>query len=85
VCRTSKMAATLYPLCVPPRPWHTVGLYYFVHLHVSNGFDRLLIVVDILTQMAFFAVYKLRNSRGNYMAIYTWSQHSTRIAPSDGQ
>jgi hypothetical protein len=32
VCRRAKtqpqMAATLYPLHVPPRPWHTVGLDY---------------------------------------------------------
>jgi hypothetical protein len=48
------MAATLYPLPVPPLPWHTIGLYYLTHLHVSNGFDSVLIVVDHLTRMAHF-------------------------------
>jgi hypothetical protein len=36
VCRRAKiqpqMGATLYPLPVPPRPWHTVGLDYLTHL-----------------------------------------------------
>jgi transposase InsO family protein len=48
------MAATLYPLHVPPRPWHTVGLDYLAHLFESNGFNSVLIVVDHLTRMAHF-------------------------------
>jgi hypothetical protein len=48
------MAATLFPLRVPPRPWHTVGLDYLTHLPVSNGFNVVLIVVDHLTRMAHF-------------------------------
>ena len=48
------MAATLYPLHVPPRPWHAIGLDYFTHLHESNGFNSVLIVVDNLTGMAHF-------------------------------
>jgi hypothetical protein len=48
------MAATLYPLHVPPRPWYTIGLEYLAHLHVSNGFDSVLIVVDHLTRVAHF-------------------------------
>jgi hypothetical protein len=48
------MAATLYPLLVPPRPWHTVGLDYMTHLLESNGFNCVLIVVDHLTRMAHF-------------------------------
>jgi hypothetical protein len=48
------MAVTLYPLPVPSRPWHTVGLDYSTHLHVSNGFNIVLIVVDHLTRMAHF-------------------------------
>jgi hypothetical protein len=48
------MAATLYPLHVPPIPWHTVGLDYLIHLLESNGFIRVLIVVDHLTRMAHF-------------------------------
>jgi hypothetical protein len=36
------MAATLYSLHVPPKPWHTIGLDYLSHLHVSNGFDSVL-------------------------------------------
>jgi hypothetical protein len=43
-----------YPLPVPPRPWHTVGLDYLTHLHVSNGFDSVLIVVDHQTRMVHF-------------------------------
>jgi hypothetical protein len=46
------MAATLYPLHVPPKPWQTVGLDYLTHLLVSNGFDNVLIVVDHPTQKA---------------------------------
>jgi hypothetical protein len=56
VCRRAKiqpqMAATLYPLPVPPRPWHTVDLDYLTHLLDSNGFNSVLIVVDHLTRMA---------------------------------
>jgi hypothetical protein len=38
--------ATLYPLHVPPRLWHTMGLrHYLTHLRVSNGFGTVLIVV----------------------------------------
>jgi putative transposase len=48
------MAATLHPLLVPPRPWHTVGLAYFTHPTMSNGFANVLIVVDYLTRMAHF-------------------------------
>jgi hypothetical protein len=48
------MAATLYPLHVPPRLWHIVGLNYLTRLHVTNGFDNVLIVVDHLTRMAHF-------------------------------
>jgi hypothetical protein len=51
------MAATLYPLPVPPRPWHKVGLDYLTHLPISNGFDNVLIVVDHMTQMAHFLPY----------------------------
>jgi hypothetical protein len=45
------MAVTLYPLPVPPKPWHTVGLDY---LPESNGFTSVLIVVDHLTRMVHF-------------------------------
>jgi hypothetical protein len=41
-------------LPVPPRPWRTGGLDYLTHLHVSNGFDSVLIVVNYLTRMAHF-------------------------------
>jgi hypothetical protein len=46
------MAATLYPLHVSPRPWHTVCLDYLTHLLVINGFDSVLTVVDHLTRLA---------------------------------
>jgi hypothetical protein len=46
------MAATIYPLHIPPRPWHTVGLDYLTHLPMSNSFDNVLIMVDHLTRMA---------------------------------
>jgi PII-like signaling protein len=48
------MAAILYPLHVPPRPWHKVGLDYLTHLPKSNDFNIVLIVVDHLTRMAHF-------------------------------
>jgi hypothetical protein len=48
------MAATLYPLYAPPIPWHTIGLDYQTHLHVSDGSDSVFIVVDHLTRMAHF-------------------------------
>jgi hypothetical protein len=48
------MAAILYPLHVPPRPWHIIGLDYLTHLPESNGFNNVLIVVDHLTRVAHF-------------------------------
>jgi hypothetical protein len=58
VCRREKiqpqMAATLYPLHVPPIPWHTIGLDYLTHLPESNDFNSVLIVVDDLTRIAQF-------------------------------
>jgi hypothetical protein len=48
------MAATLYRLHVPPRPWHAFGLDYLTHLPMGNDFDNVLIVVDHLTRMAHF-------------------------------
>jgi hypothetical protein len=58
VCRRVKirpqMAATFYPLLVPPMPWHTFGFDYLTHLPKSNGFNIVLIVVDHLTRMAHF-------------------------------
>jgi hypothetical protein len=56
VCRRAKIqpqiAATLYQLLVPPRPWHTLD--YLTHLHVSNAFVSVQVVVDHLTRMAHF-------------------------------
>jgi hypothetical protein len=49
-----QMAATLYPLHVPPRPWHTVGLDDLTHLPEGNGFNIVLIVGDHLTRMPHF-------------------------------
>jgi hypothetical protein len=58
LCRRAKtqphMAATLFPLHVPPIPWHRVGLDYLTHLPESNGFSNVLIVVDHLTRMPHF-------------------------------
>jgi hypothetical protein len=58
VCRRAKiqpqMAATLYPLPVPPRPLHTFGLDYLTHLPENNGCNIVMIVVDHLTRMAHF-------------------------------
>jgi hypothetical protein len=48
------MAAILYPLHVPPIPLHTVDLDYLTHLHESNGFNNVLIVVNHRTRMAHF-------------------------------
>jgi hypothetical protein len=55
VCRRAKiqpqqMAATLYPLHVPPRPWHTSGLECLTHLLESTCFHIVLIVVYHLTR-----------------------------------
>jgi hypothetical protein len=49
-----QMAATLYPLPVPPRPRHTIGLDYFTHLLENNVFNNVLTVVDHPTRMAHF-------------------------------
>jgi hypothetical protein len=49
-----QMAASFYPLHVPLIQWHTIGLDFLTHLHVSNGFDSVLIVVDHLTRMTHF-------------------------------
>jgi hypothetical protein len=58
VCRRAKtqleMAATLYPLLLPPTPWHIFGFDYLRHLPVSNGFDRVLIVIDHPTRITYF-------------------------------
>jgi hypothetical protein len=51
------MAATLYPLHVPPKPWHIVGLHCLTHLHESNSFNNVLIVIDHLFRMAHFLPY----------------------------
>jgi transposase InsO family protein len=48
------MATIFYPLLVPPRPWNTIGLSYLTHLHESNGFNSVLIVVYQLTRMTYF-------------------------------
>jgi hypothetical protein len=48
------MAATFYPLPLPPIPWPIVGLDYLTHLPESNGFNNVLIVVDHLTRRAHF-------------------------------
>jgi hypothetical protein len=48
------MAATFYPLHIPPKSWHIVGLDYLAHLHVSDGFDSVMLVIDHLTGMAHF-------------------------------
>jgi hypothetical protein len=48
------MAETLYPLLVPPRPRHTIGFDYLTHMHESNEFNSVMIVVDHLTRMAHF-------------------------------
>jgi hypothetical protein len=48
------MAATLYPLHVPPIPWHAAGLDYLTHLLESNGLNNVLIVADHLTRIAHF-------------------------------
>jgi hypothetical protein len=53
------MVATLYPLRVPPKPWHIVGLDYLTHLPMSNGFDSVLIVVGHMARMAHFLPYAL--------------------------
>jgi hypothetical protein len=81
------MAATLYPLHDPPTPSHTVGLDYLSHVHVSNGFDNMLIVVDHLTRIAHcFVVYRVeRNRIGNRIFALTRSLHITRITSSVGQ
>jgi hypothetical protein len=78
------MAATLYPLLVPPRPRHIVGLDYLTHLHVSNGFDSVLIVVDHPTRMAHFLPYRARNNGVTCHFVFTKILHITWIAPSVG-
>jgi hypothetical protein len=59
VCRRAKtqpeMGTILYPLHVPPRPWHRVGLEYLTRLFVSNGLDdSVLIVIDHLNRIVHF-------------------------------
>jgi hypothetical protein len=54
------MTAALDPLLVPPRPWHTVGLDYLTHLHVSNGFDIMLFVSAIWLEWPIFCATQRR-------------------------
>jgi hypothetical protein len=49
-----RITATLYPLHVLPRPWHTISLECLIQFPVINSFDSVLIVVDILSQMVKF-------------------------------
>jgi hypothetical protein len=51
------VAATLYPLHVPPVPWHAMGLDYSTRLRVSNSFDSVLILANRLTPVAHFLPY----------------------------
>jgi hypothetical protein len=48
------MVVTIYPLHVPPTPWHIVGIDDLTHLPVSNDFDSVLNGVDHMTRMAHF-------------------------------
>jgi hypothetical protein len=79
------MAASLYPLPNPPRPWHTVGLDYLTHLHVSNGFDCVRIVVDHVTRMAHFLPCSESVTTKESAICFVGSLHITRTASSAGQ
>jgi hypothetical protein len=48
------MAVALDPVHVPPRSWHTIGLDFLTHLPASVCFDIVLVIIDLLTQMAHF-------------------------------
>jgi hypothetical protein len=89
VCRRAntqpQMAATLYPLPVPPISWHTVGLDYLTHLHESNGFNSVLIVVDHLTRMAHFLPCTDCYCRRNCNFVFTGSLPFTWTTPCVGQ
>jgi hypothetical protein len=67
VCRRAKiqpqMAATLYPLPLPPIPRHTIGLAYLTHLFESIGFNSVRIVVDQLEWPIFCRVKRLLLSK----------------------
>jgi hypothetical protein len=76
------MNATLYPLLVSPRPWHTVGLDYLTHLSVSNGFDYVLIVVDHLTRIAHSLLCIESVKAEDIPSLLYTSLHNTRIAAS---
>jgi hypothetical protein len=79
------MAPTLDPLHIPPGSSHTIGLHYLTHLHVSNGFDNVFIVVDHLTEIAHFsAVYIERDKIGNFHVVFTVILHIARTTTSDG-
>jgi hypothetical protein len=73
VCRRAKilpqMAATLHPLHVPPKPWHISGIDYLTHLHMSDGFESVLILVDQLTRMGHFMPFQR-----NCFFVSTWSR-----------
>jgi hypothetical protein len=42
------------PITCSISSWHIVGLDYLTHLHVSHGFDNVMIAVDHLSRMAHF-------------------------------
>jgi hypothetical protein len=87
VCRRAKirpqMAATLYPLLVPPRPWHTVGVDYLTHLPESNGFNNVLILVDHLTRMAHSCRVERLLLPKNCNFVFKGSLPLTRTTPCD--
>jgi hypothetical protein len=74
------MAETLYPLNVPPIPWHTVGLHWLTHLHLSNGVVTVVIMVGHPTRMAHFlpcTIQRAQQERKPFIYSYTESTDYT--------
>jgi hypothetical protein len=78
------MSATLHPLRVPPKPWHNVRLDYLTHLHVSNGFDNVLIVIDHQPRIDNFLPCIESVTIAKADALFSWSPSGMWTASSVG-
>jgi transposase InsO family protein len=45
---------TLQPLPIPTRPWSVIGMDFITKLPLSQGYDSILVVVDLLSKSAHF-------------------------------
>jgi hypothetical protein len=52
------MYGLLQPLLIPRQPWSSVSMDFIIDLPSSRNFDVIFVIVDRLTKMAYFVLYK---------------------------